>query len=382
MCWELAAAVFAAECPAVAWGQEAPVSAPASAPVAAAPAPDSGPPKTPLGAEVAGYARRPPDEPAGSLLGGLLAIGPGFFVHGLGHYYVDDDDTALKLLLGEVLGVALVATGAVLQSTTADSGALVPLRRSLVHGGVLLFLGTWVTDLVGTFKGAESFEPDTTRIDGKVLNLSYRYRGDPRNTRHHFLVAGLDLDFGSLYIRPEGVLDPNLDERDTRLDLGGRVWRGKNRQNAVVVGVRGRRLDTPAEGYALRSAELYVQWKADLGTTIPSMRGFYLTNRVGWGLEQYQLSHSLGSSPDVLSASDFSQSFFSLQSGVEVNTGRYTHLGLLFIQDPTVEVAASSSEMGVVEVFLTHQYRKDLEMQGRFLAGDGWALWLGLGYGL
>lgn len=356
----------------------------AAAPTVEAPAPaaSSGPPRTPLEAEVQGYQRRPETEPAGSFLGGLLAFGPGFFVHGVGHYYVDDRPTAWKLLLGEVLGLGLVGAGAILQATTEDSGALVPVRRALIHGGVLLFLGTWVTDVVGSFKGAESFDRDTSRTQGRVLQLAYRYRGDERNPRHHFLVAGLDLDAGAVYARPEALLESNLDERDLRLDLGGRVWRGKNEQNHVALGLRGRRLDVPAEAFAVRSGELYVAWKADLGVTIPSMRGFYLTHRVGVGYEQYQFGHRLGSTPGVLDPADFGQSFVTLASGVEVNTGRRTHVGLRFIQDPTAEVVSSSAETGVVQLLLTHQYRDDLEMAGRLTAGDGVAFWLGLGYGL
>ena len=57
----------------------------------------------------AGYSPRPEDEPAGSLAGGLLAVFPGVAVHGLGHWYVGDGPTALRLLLAEVVGVALIA---------------------------------------------------------------------------------------------------------------------------------------------------------------------------------------------------------------------------------------------------------------------------------
>ena len=163
---------------ALAWAPQANAQAPAPASVAApesasaetpAESPDDAPespgsmaPKTLDAAREAGYASRPEDEPAGSLLGGLLAVGPGFLVHGVGHYYVDDIGTAWRLLVGEVLGVALVAGGAALQAYTGDAGATGALQRLMVHAGAFLFVGTWLTDIVGTFKGAESFDPDTT----------------------------------------------------------------------------------------------------------------------------------------------------------------------------------------------------------------------------
>lgn len=375
---------------------EAPASVPASASGAAqapasasgpaqAPAPASGPAPAPTTldqAKAQGYAPRPTDEPAGSLLGGLLAVGPGFLVHGVGHYYVDETSTAWKLLIGEVLGVALVGAGAILQATTDDSGALGPVRQTLVHSGLFLFLGTWITDILGTFKGAQSFEPDSTRTEGRVLSLAYRYRSDPREPLRHHLVGGLDLDFGRVYVRPGAMLEVGLDERDYRLDTGVRLWRGDNRQNQVAAGVKLRRLEVPAFGYATRSGEIYARWKADLGQTIRSMRGFYLTNRLGLGMEQYQFSTRLDDAPALTGAYDTQAPFFTLASGAEVNTGRHTHVGLMFIQDPTADVVAASHETGVLEVFLNHRYREDLEIQVDLLAGDGWAIWLGLGYGL
>jgi hypothetical protein len=356
-----------------------------SAPASIAPAearPAGAGPRTLAEAQADGYLARPADEPAGSLLGGLLSVGPGFFIHGVGHFYVDETATAWRLLIGELVGLGLVAGGVVMQAYTDDAGALGALRRLMIHSGVALFVGTWVTDMLGTFKGAESFDPDSSRTEGHQLSLAYRYRADDRDPRHHHLVAGLDLDFGRAYLRPEGILDAALEERDWRLDTGVRLWRGENRHNAVALGVRARRTEYVAEGYAIRAGEVYLHGKLDLGQAIRSMRGFYLTHRIGMGIEQYQFSSETGRTPTILAPSDFDSPFFSLATGAEVNTGRRTHVGVTFIQDPTAEVTAASADTGVLSVSLGHRYRDDLEIQVDVMAGDGWAVWLGLGYGL
>ncbi|MCK6569678.1 hypothetical protein L6V77_01050 [Myxococcota bacterium] len=371
-------------------GVSPPAGAPASSAATGAPdgaAPEPGRPagtgpQTLAEAEAAGFTARPVDEPAGSLLGGLLSVGPGFFVHGVGHFYVDETATAWRLLIGELVGLGLVAGGVAMQAYTDDAGALGALRRLMIHSGVALFVGTWVTDILGTFKGAESFDPDSSRTQGHQLSLAYRYRADDRDPRHHHLVAGLELDFGRVYLRPEGVLDAALDERDWRLDTGVRLWRGENRHNAVALGLRARRTEYVAEGYAIRSGEVYLHGKLDLGQAIRSMRGFYLTHRVGVGLEQYQFATETGRTPTLLAASDFDSPFFSLATGAEVNTGRRTHVGVTFVQDPTAEVTAASADTGVLALSLGHRYRDDLEIQVDVMAGDGWAVWLGLGYGL
>lgn len=365
---------------------EPPVASSASASepsVASGPGrPPSAGPKTLAEAEAAGYTARPVDEPAGSLLGGLLSVGPGFFIHGVGHFYVDETATAWRLLIGELVGLGLVAGGVAMQAYTDDAGTLGALRRLMIHSGTALFVGTWVTDILGTFKGAESFDPDSSRTEGHQLSIAYRYRADDRDPRHHHLVGGLDLDFGPVYLRPEGVLDSALDERDWRLDTGVRLWRGANRHNVVGLGVRARRTEYVAEGHAIRSGEVYLHGKLDLGQAIRSMRGFYVTHRVGVGVEQYQFSERTGQTPALLADSDFDSPFFSLATGAEVNTGRRTHVGVTFIQDPTADVTAASADTGVLALSLGHRYRDDLEIQVDMMAGDGWAVWLGLGHGL
>jgi hypothetical protein len=150
----------------------------------------------------------------------------------------------------------------------------------------------------------------------------------------------------------------------------------------VALGLRARRLEYPAYGYALRSGELYLRWKADLGRMIRSMRGFYLTTRLGLGLELYLFADAIDRTPGLFDASSFQSGFFTVASGAEVNAGRRTHVGALYVQDPTGPVAAASAETGALNVFLRHRYRDDLEIDVDVFAGDGWVVWLGLGYGL
>ena len=362
---------------------------PASAQSATESAPTSRPasrtalaPTTVAETETAGYQGRPADERGGSLLGGLVGLGPGFFVHGLGHAYVGEEATAWALFGAELVGLALMATGGLFSGEAKNSGEEGPLRRALLHSGTLLFLGSFTADVLGAFKGSEPFSPDSTRTEGAVFSIAYRYANDPKTQLRHHLVAGLEANFQRLSIRPSLDLETALDERRYALDVGLRVLKGHDPHDHLELGARGRRLEIPAEGAAARSLEGYAKWKVNLGHIFRTTRGLFLVNRLALGLEQYQLAAQLGDTPPALAESDFDSPYLALSSGLEVNTGKDTHLALAFVQDSTAEVAAAGLDSGFVELRLEHRYGKAAEIQVELQAGDGWSAFLGVGYAL
>ena len=57
---------------------------------------------------VDGYLGRPTDSHPGSLTGGALALGPGFFFHGLGHFRLGQQGRGFALLASEFVGISMV----------------------------------------------------------------------------------------------------------------------------------------------------------------------------------------------------------------------------------------------------------------------------------
>jgi hypothetical protein len=86
------------------------------------------------------------------LLGELIAIFPGFFVHGLGHRYAENDDTASELMYLELYSVLTMGLGGALLALgdSQDAEAVEIAGWVGIGVGAVPFLGTWVYDIVYT----------------------------------------------------------------------------------------------------------------------------------------------------------------------------------------------------------------------------------------
>jgi len=77
----------------------------------------------------------------------MIAFIPGFFVHGLGHYYIDEDRTGIKLLVVELVSIAIFYGVAVSSLASMDS----PKEEKADYGiwmipALVLFFGSWMYD--------------------------------------------------------------------------------------------------------------------------------------------------------------------------------------------------------------------------------------------
>lgn len=340
------------------------------------------PPATVPEAVAEGYNPRGEEEPAGSLLGGAIAIGPGFLLHGLGHYYAGDGRTALTLLAAEAVGIALVVIGAILDESTNGAGSTGGARNALFHTGALLFLGSWAADIIGTFKGSESFEPTSRRASARMVGIAYRFTDNPLTPFKHHLVTRLNLDNGRLWIRPELDLEAGLELWQLSVDMGGRVFVGENPFNRIGIGFNARRHAVRRFGYTATSAVGFAEFQLDLGQIVRGMRNFYLFNRTGYGLLGYQFGGTLGQAPGLSFDFDFTDSYLLFETGFAVNIGRKTNISTAIVQDPTRDLAADDADGNMFQLSLLHRQSADLDIELSLTSGDGWGVWLGLGYGL
>jgi len=111
----------------------------------------------------------------------VIALVPGFFIHGIGHAYIGDNKAALTLLFLEIGSIATLASS--LPYLTAQPSAL---SVSIISLSVITFLVSWQVDVwrapdraynmnigIGFLKYGNLVQYEDYRIPGITLYLEY-----------------------------------------------------------------------------------------------------------------------------------------------------------------------------------------------------------------
>lgn len=79
----------------------------------------------------------------------FYAFGPGFFVHGAGHFYADEKKTGWILVAGEIVSLGVLTFSGLVGFAESMGGAPPTGSEKLALTGSIIFVGTWVYDLIG-----------------------------------------------------------------------------------------------------------------------------------------------------------------------------------------------------------------------------------------
>jgi len=113
-----------------------------------------------------------------------LAIFPGFIIHGLGHYYVGENNTGARLLSFELASVIVyfVANGRQLDGANIDERERT--SKTLVNLSIVTFAVVWLYDIIGSpikaveanreYREWHSIYPEV-RKDLVALNISLSF---------------------------------------------------------------------------------------------------------------------------------------------------------------------------------------------------------------
>jgi hypothetical protein len=342
----------------------------------------------------------------GKLSNTLIAIGPGFIVHGLGHYvdiwrskepnlkdnqppnlkgnqesdnHKKKEDTFYSLLI--VQGVSILALGgSYLLSPYQDENHFFRFsHRLLEHGGLVLFLGSWLADVMGTFKGAGSFYEDSTRQSSSRFSLGYRYTMDPLFTLRHHIHTGLKLHFKNFYIAPELNWESQGRLKGIDLDFGYRFSKRKEGQvDFFALGLQMRRWDWSDLGFAQVNGLFYIHWRWHLKNLLSGLGGTSFFQKLGVGIDSYQFTSKNTSgwfeklNQEIL--------YLSVQSGISINFAENLHIQLSYIQDPTRDVRPIKNGDRLWGIQLISKQSPTIEIQAQTLIGEAWSSWLILNY--
>ena len=113
-----------------------------------------------------------------------LAIVPGIVIHGMGHFYAGRPGTGLTLTMLEIGAGALIGIGASngldeakkLQGDATIPDGIGPVTRAegMIVGGTVLFLTTWLYDMLGAPKAVGA---DNAELDRQAARAAARTTG-------------------------------------------------------------------------------------------------------------------------------------------------------------------------------------------------------------
>lgn len=115
---------------------------------------------------------RPGDEPVSRGAAAAMAAGPGFLVHGLGHFYAGDPDTGRSLLLIEGASIGLAGAAAAAFAFGSDETIAIDgedptatIIGCLLAGAAAAgFLGSWIYDVYGAPGAADAWNEALERL--------------------------------------------------------------------------------------------------------------------------------------------------------------------------------------------------------------------------
>src|SRR5690606_36264911 len=139
-----------------------------------------------------GWEFREQDRAPGSVGCGLWSVVVSTVWHGWGHRCAGDDDSHTTLLIMEGIALGLLATGITIAVVSNDADALTPVSSGMYYAGTVLFVTSYLFDVLGTFKGSsrELYE-NARHYDGFAPRVLLRWV--PTDPFDLTLIAGVEL---------------------------------------------------------------------------------------------------------------------------------------------------------------------------------------------
>jgi len=218
------------------------------------------------------------------------AIVPGVALHGAGHYTLGHKKTAIALLIGEGVGLALTLGGyATLRASGNSRNLAGPAVAATVFGAGLL-LASFGADLYGTLAndgGAVELMPRApARFESE---FGYRYVADPHFNYGHFIVESLTLRQGHFRFTPGAWFATNSTNVRYRVEaayrfLGltpGDLGKHDDHVDLVLGGMHQRYVD---EHFQRSGLEFTLDTRFDFAHLGATLRGSFIDLALGYGV--------------------------------------------------------------------------------------------------
>lgn len=219
-----------------------------------------------------------------------VAVVPGAVLHGSGHYALGHKNTALALLIGEGVGLALTLSGyGTLRATGNSRYVAGPAVAATVFGAGLL-LATFGADLYGTLATDGDAVDAIPRAPARFESeLGYRYVADPHFSYGHFMVQSLTLRQSHFRLTPSAWFATNASNVRYRVEAAYRIIGldpgepGKRGDHVDVV-LGGLHQRYVPESFQRSGVEVAIDARFDLAHLGDTLRGSFIDVALGYGV--------------------------------------------------------------------------------------------------
>jgi hypothetical protein len=219
-----------------------------------------------------------------------LALVPGAALHGAGHYALGRKKTALALLIGEGVGLALALSGYATLRATGNSRYVAGPAVAATVFGLGLVVASFGADLYGTVAtdgdAVDLIPRAPSRFESEV---GYRYVADPHFGYGHFVVESLTLRQNHFRLTPSAWFATNSSNVRYRVEAAYRVLglepgeRGQRDDHVDIVlgGLHQRYLP---ERFQRSGIEVAVDTRFDFANFGDTLRGSFIDLALGYGV--------------------------------------------------------------------------------------------------
>jgi hypothetical protein len=281
-------------------------------------------------------AAAPPEPRAPAPLPAIVAVVPGFLVHGAGVWLQGRNQTAARLLLLEGAAVlATLASGVILFETGAARDVVGPTAL-LAVAGVGTFSTSFAASVYATWAPRDGFGEPFVALPALEASLGYLHVYDPQFPQRHFVTAELSGRLGPWHLAA-GTSRSTIGGND-RLELEGgyRVLgpRGYGARAASDGSYLEPRLGVSEhrfadDGFSSLVLELAVEGRLDVDRYLPDVHGAFFQGEAGYARQSFR--HYLpGPNPTTSSSLLLAHAGFGVYLGNRAGDGTGGELELYY----------------------------------------------------
>jgi hypothetical protein len=217
------------------------------------------------------------------VLPAAVAIGPGFIVHGAGHWAAGERETAKELLGAEGAGAGLFISGLAMLAVSGASEKISVPSIAMSVAGAGLFFNSYFSDIYGSAGGAGR-SPDHER--DFYLRIGYGRIDDPLFVCRNILTVSSRAGMHDFGVEPFYSKSLDDDHSFSGARLFWRFWENESGSFAKVkTGATYRR--NPSEYFSILTGELSVEGRFDHGLISPTLAGSFTEMQIGFARAWY-----------------------------------------------------------------------------------------------